>query len=344
VTGPLRRRPGMRRFLALVIGLMALFAQTAPGPVNAAQTWSTNLYDARAFLYQNPYGTACTAASTMIMLNTIAYRRTGGEGFLWTPYRVKNNKANRSDTRDMTSILWWARAHDTLSAWSAGSDAHGWRNALNLYGWGSAAVTDPTKRMYDDLEYTTYDGAVHAAVRAIAQYRMPVGILGWAGGHAQVMTGYVVVGEDPTTSDNFSVQAVYLSDPLYSNHTVNLKLSNWGFRAGTLRTRFQAYREIDSPYDDGYKPGWKRSSVSPSAGSSEWYHRWVIVAPIRSGLPPVDPPPDPTPTPTPTPAATPDPTATPTPDPTAEPMSTPTAPPNADPTASPDATAEPSAP
>jgi hypothetical protein len=310
-TGRPRRPTRTRRALALVLGLSALIAQTAPGPVRAAQTWTANLYDYRAFLYQDPYGTACTAASTMIMLNVIAYRKTGGEGFRWTPYRVKNNTSNRADTRDMTSILWWSRAHDTLSAWGAGSDGHGWRNALNQYGWGGTAVTDPARRMYDDLEYTSYDRAVHAAVRAIARYRMPVGILGWAGGHAQVMTGYVVDGDNPAESDVFTVRYVYLSDPLYKDHMVNAKISNATFQGGSWRVRFQAYRETDSPYDDPYKSGWKRSSVSPTTGPSEWYRRWVIVAPIRAGVGTVVSP-NPTPSPSPTP---PPPSVEPTPEP-----------------------------
>ena len=137
--------------------------------------------------------------------------------------------------------------------------------------------------MYDDLEYTSYDAAVHAAVRAIARYRMPVGILGWAGGHAQVMTGYVVDGENPAESDAFTVRYVYISDPLYADHMVNKKLSNATFKGGSWRVRFQAYRETDSPYDDPYKPGWRRSSVASWHGPSEWYRRWVIVAPIRAG-------------------------------------------------------------
>ena len=95
-----------------------------------------------AFLYQDPYYTACTAASTMFMLNTIAYRDTGGNGFAWTPYRVKSNKADTADYRDMTSILAFARRNDTLRSTSAGSDPHGWRNALNHYGWGRDAMTD----------------------------------------------------------------------------------------------------------------------------------------------------------------------------------------------------------
>ena len=84
----------------------------------------------RAMVYQDPYFTACTAASVMTMLNTIAGRGTGGEGFGWVPYRVKNS-AIQAETRDMTSILAFERSRDTLRSTSAGSDAHGWRNALN---------------------------------------------------------------------------------------------------------------------------------------------------------------------------------------------------------------------
>lgn len=314
-----RRRPaGLRRTLTIVIGLAALVSQLAPIPAAAAQSWTKNLYAWRAFLYQDPYPTACTAASTMIMLNVIAYRHSGGDAFGWTPYRVKNNTANRSDTRDMTSILYFARSHDTLSVFGSGSDGHGWRNALNAYGWGLSAMTNPTKRVYDDLEFTSYDAAVHAAVRAIARFDMPVGIITWAGGHAQVMTGYVVDGEDPAISDAFTVRYVFLSDPLYSDHYVNVMVSNASFRAGALHLRFQAYRETDSPYDDPYGAGWTRSAVSPTRGRSEWYHRWVIVAPIRGFVPQVSPPPDPGPSPSPTP--TPDPSVDPSPSTSPDPL------------------------
>jgi hypothetical protein len=325
-----RRPAGLRRTLALVVGLLALASSWTPA-VRAAQTWTTNLYTPSAFLYQDPYPTACTAAAAMIMLNTTAYRHAGGDAFHWAASRVKNDP-NPANYRDMASILWWERSHDTLSIFGAGSDGHGWRNALNAFGWGGATMTDSSKWIYDDLEFTSYDAAVHAAVRAIARFGMPVGILAWAGGHAQVMTGFVVDGEDPALSDAFTVRYVYVSDPLYSDHYVNVKVSNATFKSGSLRIRFQAYRETDSPYDDPLQAGWKRSSVAPSRGSSEWYRRWVIVAPIRLPSGAIDP----TPTPTPNPTPTPDPTPTP-PDPTSVP--TPTAPdptPTPIPTASPD--------
>jgi hypothetical protein len=281
-------------------------------PVRAATYYTFNLFTAQAFLYQDPYPTACTAASAMIMLNTIAYRGTGGPGFRWTPYRVKNNTFDRYDKRDMTSILSFARAHDTLSPLGSGSDAHGWRNALNYYGWGLGAMRDPAQNVYRDLEYTSFEAAVHSAVRAIAVDRMPVGIVSWAGRHAQVITGYVAEGGDPATTDAFTIRYVYLSDPLYRDGFVNRRLTYASFQSGTLVIRFQRYRETDSPYDDPYARGWLRSAVRPTSGPSEWYGRWVIIAPVRAGLPVIEPPPTPDPSPPPSPSPTPVPDPTPT--------------------------------
>jgi hypothetical protein len=216
---------------------------------------------------------------------------------------VKNSS---TDPRDLTSILAWERGHDTLADGSAGSDAHGWRNALNYFGWG--VYNDPTRMVYDDLEFTSFGAAVHAAVRAIARFDKPVGILAWAGGHAQVMTGYVVTGSDPVTSDSFTVAAIWLSDPLKSDGYVNSKISVATLQSGDLHVRFRAYGETDSPYDDPYVTGYLRSAVPPTTSVSEWYARWVIVAPVRAQLPP---PPASTSTPTRAPAATPAPTTTP---------------------------------
>ena len=317
---------GFRRMtfplVAVALALSILGASTA----SASTTWSRNLYNASAFLYQNPYSTACVPASTMIMLNLISLAGTGGQGFTWRTYRTKNNTTNPADQRDMVSIFGWERAHDTLPTTARGTDPHGWRNGLDFYGWGS--YQDRSKRVYEDLRFGTFDNAVKAAVRAIARYRMPVGILAWAGRHAQVMHGYTVVGADPRVSDNFTVVSVVLSDPLSSDQLVNKRITMANLRTGLLKYRFRRYAEIDSRYDDPYSPGILASSISPLKGPSEWYGRWLIVAPVRAGLPA----PTPTPTPTPTPAATP----TPTPSTTAEPTATPTATPTADADADPD--------
>ena len=122
---------------------MAFLAGLFPGQAAAATTWRYNTYRSGGYLTQDPYSTACTAASAMMMLNFIALAGTGGPGFRWTASRVKNSP---TDYRDMMSILWFARAHDTLASGRAGSDAHGWRNALNNFGWGQAAMLDPSAK------------------------------------------------------------------------------------------------------------------------------------------------------------------------------------------------------
>ena len=320
---PLRsgRSGPTRLFAATFAVLLAACFGWSPA-ATASTTWSRNIYVSTALVYQDPYPTACTAATTMIMLNTIAFRHTGGSDFRWTMYRVKNS-SNTSDTRDMTSILSFARTHDTLSSRGSGSDPHGWRNALNYYGWGSARMKDPARRVYQTLAYSSYDAATHAAVRAIARFGMPVGIVSLAGKHAQVMTGYVVEGANPVTSDAFTVKYVYLTDPLYLQHHVNYKVSNATFKSGTFALRFQSYREADSPYDDPYAAGWKRSSVLPSVGPSQWYGRWVIVAPVRNGAAAPSPSPSPTPSPTPSDSPSPTPSDSPSPTPSDSPSPTP---------------------
>ena len=286
------RRTGLAWVAAVALALVTV--APIPAPAQASATWSRNLHVPSAMVYQDPYFTACTAASVMTMLNTIAGRGTGGEGFGWVPFRVKNS-AIQAETRDMTSILAFERSRDTLRSTSAGSDAHGWRNALNYYGWGLEAMTDPARMVYQDRAYRSFTGAIKAAVKAIARFGMPVGVLGWAGGHAQILTGYVVVGEDPAVSDAFVVQSVYLSDPLRRNRILNLRVNVTSLRSGSLRYRFQAYRETDSPYRDPFGGGLLPGSVAASRGPSEWYRRWVLVVPVRNGLPNGIPNPTPTP-------------------------------------------------
>lgn len=307
-TDQVRRR--QRHAVAAFLGATLLLASIGVNAVLGASTWSRNLYNSKGVVFQDPYPTACTAAAVMTMLNFSAIRQTGGDGFTWRTYRVQKS-SDPGNYRDMTSIMYFERSHDTLRASGLGSDPHGWRNALNYYGWGRTALSDPSQRVYDDLQFTSSGAAVKAAVRAIARYNKPVGILGWAGAHAQVMHGYVVTGANPAVSSDFTVRYVYLTDPLRSDGYVNHKISMTNFQSGNLRYRFRAYRESDSPYDDVYSSGWRRSSVLPSVSTSEWYRRWVIIAPIRAGRPGSTP--DPTPSPTPSP--TPEPTASPTPTP-----------------------------
>jgi hypothetical protein len=236
--------------------------EPAPQPDDTPRLYKKDLYDGSLVRYQNPDGTACTATATEVMLNFIATRGTPDTGFAWTP-------TVSYDEQEI--ILNWARAHDTLNAGAPGSDPHGWRNALNYFGWRD--YTDPASRHYEDLSYTSFGAAVKAAVVAIATEDQPVGILAWAGGHAQVMTGYEVYGLNPAVSSDFSVQAVYLTDPLASDRMLDTRVSYSDFQSGPTVYRFQAYGWQDSGADDPYTPG-----KTPSY--KEWYGKWVIVAPV----------------------------------------------------------------
>ena len=230
-----------------------------------------NLFVAGQFRFQDPNWAACTAASARTMLNLVAVRGTGGEGFGWRP-TISN------ESRD--AILRWERSHDTLVG-GRGSDPHGWRNALNFYGWGPARMLAGS-RVYDDFAYNSYDAAMKATVRALAATRKPVGMLGWRGAHAQMITGYYGLVGDPFARDAagkyrnaFSVRGFYITDPLRASRIVNRPTAYATLRYTTnYRLRFQRYYETDSRYDDPYTPGYRRSR-------DEWYGRYVVVLPVR---------------------------------------------------------------
>jgi hypothetical protein len=205
------------------------------------------------------------------MLNLIAVRSTGGDGFIWKP-------DIGAGVRDR--ILAWERSHDTMAG-GRGSDPHGWRNALNYYGWGPSALLAGA-RIYDDYSYSSFDGAMKAAVRGLVATGKPVGLLGWRGAHAQMITGYYGLVGNPFAKDvagrytnAFTVAGFYLTDPLRRSKAVNRAISNTALRRTlTYKWRFQRYRETDSRYDDPYTPGYRVSRA-------EWYGRFVLVLPIR---------------------------------------------------------------
>ncbi|MEA2838533.1 MAG: hypothetical protein QOD89_3083 [Bradyrhizobium sp.] len=242
----------------------------SPPPAPKPPT-SLNLYRGGGFRFQDPYYSACTAASTLDMLNFISETGAGGSRFVW--------RTTRSGAK-VQSILSWARAHDTLAGGN-GSDPHGWRNALNYFGWGSGALQSGN-RVYDDASYRSYAGAVKAAVQAMIRTRKPVGMLGWGGRHAQMITGYYGLVGDPfaknsdgTYKNQFSVQGFYFSDPLSSDQMVNVKVSYDGLRSSSnAHLRFRPYAETDSGLDDPYTAGFVRSR-------DEWYGRYVLLVPQK---------------------------------------------------------------
>jgi hypothetical protein len=221
-------------------------------------TWTFDLYDPRADRWQDPDTTACTAASTESMLNTITYAGSAS-GFVWQP-------TTTYDTQE--SILAFERAHMTMLTSSAGTDPHGWRNALNYYGWGSIDAG-----VYRDSSYSSFDAATKAAVSALATHHKPVGILARSGTHGQVITGYQVTGADPSTgSSNFTIVGVDLTDPLRSSGHRDTWITIADWSSGATWIRFSQYLETDSPYAD---------PIDGQIGKSEWYGKWVIIDPVK---------------------------------------------------------------
>jgi len=230
-----------------------------------------NLFVASSFRFQNPDWRACTAASARSMLNFIAVNEAEGEGSIWQP-------TNSRSVQDQ--ILAWERRHDTLKG-GDGSDPHGWRNALNYFGWGAGAL-EAGSRVYDDRSFGSFDRAMKAAVRAIGKTGKPVGLMAWRGRHAQMITGYYGLKGDPWARDSaghytnaFTVRGFYMSDPLRRSNAVDRTITYKALRyTMTLKWRFQRYYERDSHLDDPYTAGYRKSR-------NEWYGKFVLILPIR---------------------------------------------------------------
>jgi hypothetical protein len=280
-SGTRTRRPSHRVVSGLVTLLLAI-SVAVPGAILAATPVgdrpatprgpaSLNLYKSAGFRYQDPNYTACTATSVMDMLNFVSLGHHGGLDFRWS----RSLSARKRD-----SILRWERGHHTMVG-GKGTDMHGWRNALNYYGWGSSTLSAGS-RVYDDFSFTSYASAMKAAVRAMVATRKPVAMAAWAGRHAVMITGYYGLEGDPFAKDGtgaytnaFTVGGFYLSDPLKSAGRRNVRVSYARLQYSSDSTlRFRPYRETDSPYDDQYSPG----SV---ASVNEWYGKYVLILPVR---------------------------------------------------------------
>jgi hypothetical protein len=254
------------------------------GPSVLPTTWTLDIYDRRSPRYQDPDLTACTAAATLSMLNTIAYNRAAAASAATAPpFAVVPATALPSAVTSapppfvwkpttsfsaQESILRFERAHMTMRKSSNGSDPHGWRNALNYFGWGSIEAG-----VYRDAAYTTLISAERAVVMAVATYHKPVGVDSLDGKHAQYVTGYRVVGDDPRTgSTNFRILGVYVTDPWrlarYRDKYVTAEQWGWGF----TWLRLAPYRQFDSPY---------RDPIDGHVGRTEWYGKWVIIEPVK---------------------------------------------------------------
>ena len=232
------------------------------------QTWKMNLYDGAVVRFQNPDWRACTAASTQSMLNLIALDSTEvlpvREGAATTVGLTWLVNVSYSEQED---ILKFERDHMTMSTWEAGTDPHGWRNALNWFGWGSLQAD-----VYEDAAYSSFEAAAAAVVRSLARTRKPVGILAWGGSHAQFVTGYEVTGGDPRVSDNFQIDAIYLTDPYRSSNLRDFRVTYSTWKSGPNYIRFWPYWQTDSTI---------RDPIDGKIGYKEWRNKFVIEEPVR---------------------------------------------------------------
>jgi hypothetical protein len=129
-----------------------------------------------------------------------------------------------------------------------------------------------TAGIYRDTVFPTFEKAVKAVVDDLARTNKPVGVLGWAGAHAQYITGYTVQGEDPRVSDNYTILGVFLSDPLKEEGKRNTYVTYKTWKSGPSTVRFAKYMEFGSTLID---------PIDKQVGDTEWRHKWVVIEPTK---------------------------------------------------------------
>ncbi|HTS14855.1 MAG TPA: hypothetical protein VMH24_04250, partial [Candidatus Sulfotelmatobacter sp.] len=160
-------------------GIPAPFFQRITTPWSG----SVELYRASAFTTQ-PNSYTCVPTAVQIMLNLI-------------------NGTSSHSTSQITAWYTWGRAHNAYTYAAAGLDPTSWSGLLTTFG--------PTP--YQDQSYTTFDDALRAAVLAMRETGLPVGLLVDHAHHAWVMTGFAATA-DPLRSP-FNVTSVTVMGPLY---------------------------------------------------------------------------------------------------------------------------------
>ena len=107
----------------------------------------------------------------------------------------------------------------------------------------------------------------------MARFGKPTGMLMLAGQHAELINGWDVTGEDPSTgSTKFAVNGVWLTDPWEPNGYRNTYVPLAWLESGSKFLRFSPLRETDSP---GVDP------IDGHAGTQEWYGKYVIIAAVQ---------------------------------------------------------------
>ena len=249
--------------VAALAVLVAAPMVAAAGPV----TRTLDVYDPRAALWQDPDKLACTSAAAQMMLNLVAYEATAE---YFAPARQPRGRAGSTlaprhvAPDDGVDARLRALEHDDARVVRrVRSTRLAQRPQLLRLGLGQG-------RGVRGSAYPSFDEAARAVVVALAESR-PVGILARAGGHAQLVTGFVVSGEDPRAGGEFTILGVYVTDPLLSAGMRDAFVSLDTWRSGASTIRFAPYLQADSPF---------RDAIDGNAGTTEWYGKWVVVEPV----------------------------------------------------------------
>ena len=172
---------GTAQFIVDVTGYFAGGSFSSP----VAPTFSgMSMYRATAWSHQATQ-IWCTGAATQMMLNLV----TGASD---------HSSANQS------AYYHYGYTH---SVWHmpVGVPVDGWANAVKHYGAG----------LYTYGVYSTFDDMIKSAATRMRITGKPIGLLVMEGKHAWVMAGFTSVGDDPATSQNFTVTSVTIMAPDY---------------------------------------------------------------------------------------------------------------------------------
>jgi hypothetical protein len=143
-----------------------------------------SLYRSTAWSHQATQ-TWCTGASTQMILNLV----TG---------------ASDHSSASQSAYVSYAFNHSIYVA-KEGVEADGWANAVTHSGAG----------FYSIVAYPTFAAAMKAAATRMRITGKPVGLVVQEGHHAWVMAGFTSVGDDPATSQNFTVTSATIMAPDY---------------------------------------------------------------------------------------------------------------------------------
>jgi hypothetical protein len=274
MAGPIRRRPGARLALAIVLAVVSfgmLGASSATPSADALSRWrgGVDLYRSGVFTTQKTW-LWCTAADVQIMRNIV----TGGSD---------HSKASQQRYFD------YMRAHNRYRIpLKDGVDPGGWAAGLRRY----------VDRRYRIVASGSFDAALRSAVTNLRKTNRPVGITVAHGNHAWVLTGFTATA-DPAKTTRFTVTSVRVTGPL------------WGLQSRSYGYDMAPDRKLTPSQLRGFFTPWHYAGVR-MAWEGKWVSIQPVATSAASAPTPT-PTPTPTPKATPRPVARATPQATPKP-------------------------------